>query len=187
MASRADSGLVRAVRERIAAAGDPAKAPAVQAYMTSELPYHGVPSPGCRTIFREVLSEHPLPDRSAWLATVLELWDAATHPVGPLLLDHPAAVRPVLVARATDDDRWLRRTSVIAQVGAKEATDLDLLALAVEADLDDRDCFLRKAIGWALRQHARTDPAWVRSFVTANDDRISGLSRREPLEHVGAT
>ena len=105
--------------------------------------------------------------------------DVAIHLVGLLLLEDPKSVAPVLREWATDDDRWLRRTAVIAQVGAKERTDLDLLSHAIEANLDDRDFFLRKAIGWALRQHAWTDPDWVRAFVSAHDDRVSTLSRRE--------
>ena len=110
--------------------------------------------------------------------------DIATHLVGPLLLDHPETVGPVLRQWAVDDDRWLRRTAVIAQVGARDRIDLGLLSFAAEANLDDRDFFLRKAIGWALRQHARTDPDWVRAFVAAHDERISGLSRREALKHL---
>jgi 3-methyladenine DNA glycosylase AlkD len=233
-ADTADRALVADVRARLLAARDPAKAPAMQAYMKSALPYYGVASPQARGVFREVLAAHPLPDRERWQATVLALWDeaahreewyaalavardrryagyrdtealplyrhllttgawwdvvddAATHLVGPLLLDHPEVVGPVLRAWATDDDRWLRRTAVIAQVGAKDRTDLDLLSHAIEANLDDRDVFLRKAVGWALRQHARTDPGWVRAFVAAHDDRISGLSRREALKHLEAT
>ena len=111
--------------------------------------------------------------------------DVATHLVGPLLLEYHAEMEPTVRSWATDDDRWLRRTSVIAQIGAKGGTDLALLTDAIEANLDDRDFFLRKAIGWALRQHARTDPDWVRAFVAAHDDRISGLSRREALKHLG--
>jgi 3-methyladenine DNA glycosylase AlkD len=111
--------------------------------------------------------------------------DAAAHLVGPLLLAHPAEVGPVLREWAVDDDRWLRRTSVIAQLLAKERTDLDLLTTAIDANLDDRDFFLRKAIGWALRQHARTDPDWVRAFVAERGDRLSPLSRREALKHLG--
>lgn len=233
MTGAAHAGLVREIRDRLAAAGDPATAAAMQAYMKSALPYRGVPAAGCRTIFRESLAAHPLPDRATWLATVHELWDGAgfreewyaaiavvrhrryadhrdartvelyrhllvtgawwdvvddvaTHLVGPLLLAHPAEVRPVLVGWATDDDRWLRRTAVICQVGARSSTDLDLLALACEANLDDADVFLRKAIGWALRQVARVDPDWVRTFVARHDARISGLSRREALKHLGA-
>ena len=56
------------------------------------------------------------------------------------------------------------------------------------ANLDDtaygREFFVRKALGWALRQHARTDPAWVRSFAQVHADRLSGLSRREALKHL---
>jgi 3-methyladenine DNA glycosylase AlkD len=203
----------------------------MQAYMKSALPYYGVASPRARVVFREVLAAHPLPDRESWLATVLALWDEATHReewyaalavvrdrryadyrdtdtlplyrhllttgawwdvvddvathlVGPLLLDHPEVVGPVLREWAVDDDRWLRRTAVIAQLGAGDRTDLGLLAFAVEANLGDRNFFLRKAIGWALRQYARTDPDWVRAFVAAHDDRISGLSRREALKHL---
>ncbi len=219
------------VRSRLRAAGDPAKAPAMQAYMKSALPYHGVASPQARVVFREVLAAHPLPDRESWLATALTLWDEATHReewyaaiavvrdsryvayrdaralglyrhllttgawwdvvddvaihlVGPLLLEDPESAAPVLREWATDDDRWLRRTAVIAQVGAKDRTDLDLLSHAIEANLDDRDFFLRKAIGWALRQHSWTDPDWVRAFVAAHDHRISRLSLREALKHL---
>ena len=93
-------------------------------------------------------------------------------------------VRPTVAAWATDEDRWLRRTAVICQVGAKDRTDVSLLAMAVEANLDDRAFFLRKAIGWALRQHARTDPAWVLAFVEVHVDPLSGLSRREALKHL---
>ncbi len=233
-AGTADQDLVEDVRARLRAAGDPAKAPTMQAYMKSALPYYGVASPAARVIFRDVLATHPLPDRHTWLATVHALWDdashreewyaalavvrysryaayrdaaalplyrhlattgawwdvvddVATHLVGPLLIDHPEVVGPGLREWATDDDRWLRRTAVIAQVGAKDRTDLDLLSHAIESNLDDRDFFLRKAIGWALRQHARTDPDWVRAFVAAHDDRLSGLSRREALKHLEAS
>ena len=73
---------------------------------------------------------------------------------------------------------------MICQVGAKDRTDVALLTTAVEANLDDWDFFLRKAIGWALRQFARTDPDWVRDFVAAHDERLSHLSRREALKHL---
>ena len=86
---------------------------------------------------------------------------------------------------AIDDDRWLRRVAVICQLGAKDRTDRALLTDAVLANAADRDFFLRKAIGWALRDYARTDPAWVRRFVTAHEDELSPLSKREALKHLG--
>lgn len=123
-------------------------------------------------------------------------WDVvdetATHLVAPLLLGEPAAVRPVLRRWADGDDLWLRRTAILANVGAKERTDVALLAEAVEANLEPRldgtpfarEFFLRKAIGWALRDYARTDPDWVRAFVATHRDGLSSLSVREATKHL---
>ena len=62
--------------------------------------------------------------------------------------------------------------------------DEDLLTDAIEPNLADRDFFIRKAIGWALRDHARVAPDWVRAFVDAHDRELSGLSRREATRHL---
>ena len=117
----------------------------------------------------------------AWWDVVDEV---ATHLVGDVLAGHRSAATPVVRAWATDDDLWLRRTAVISQISHKGDTDLDLLGEAIEANVDDRSFWLRKAIGWALRQHARTDPDWVRAEVARLGDRLSGLSRREALKHL---
>jgi 3-methyladenine DNA glycosylase AlkD len=108
--------------------------------------------------------------------------DTAIRLVGPLLLQHPDPVRPALRTWARDPDRWRRRTAVICQIGAKDRTDVALLTEAIEATLADPDFFLRKGIGWALRQHARLDPDWVRAFADTHD--LSPLSRREALKHL---
>jgi 3-methyladenine DNA glycosylase AlkD len=84
---------------------------------------------------------------------------------------------------STDTDRWRRRVSIICQLGSKDATDLELLRDTIEANISDQDFFLRKAIGWALRQHARVDAAWVRAFVDSHPE-LSPLSRREALKHL---
>jgi 3-methyladenine DNA glycosylase AlkD len=228
--------LVDELRRRIAEAGDPERAPRMQAYMKSELPYRGVGSVPLRAITREVVPAYPLPDRAAWEAAVLELWDAAayreeryaalalaghrlyrehrdpaaldlyrhlvvtgawwdlvdtiaSHHVGEILDRYPAEVTPVLARWAVDDDLWLRRTAMLSQLGRKAGTDVDLLRFALEQNLEGsrhgREFFIRKALGWALRTYARTDPDWVRAFVADHDDRLSGLSRREALKHLG--
>ena len=119
-------------------------------------------------------------------------WDhvdnIASHRIGDLLRSHPDEITPVLLGWADDDDMWLRRTAIIAQLGSGAETDIDLLTHALtcnlEGTLHGSEFFIRKAVGWSLRQHARVDPAWVRSFVTAHEDRLSGLSRREALKHL---
>ena len=227
------SDLVAALRDGLAARADPVKAPAMQAYMKSAMPYRGVPTPAQRRLVREVVTQlGPPADRDAWLATVTELWDgarfreeryvavdlcrhrsarpwqdAAAVPLydhfvvtgawwdhvdavaiallGPILRAERAAVGPIVRRWTVDPDRWRRRTSIIIQNGSQAATDTALLADAILASVDDRDFFLRKAIGWALREHAKTDPGWVRGFVAAHGDRLSALSRREALKHLG--
>jgi 3-methyladenine DNA glycosylase AlkD len=117
----------------------------------------------------------------AWWDYVDEI---AIRRVGPILRAEPATVRPLMVRWSRDADLWRRRTSVICQVGAKEHTDTVLLARTTEATLDEPDFFLRKGIGWALREYAKTDPEWVRQFV-GDHPALSALSRREALRRIG--
>jgi 3-methyladenine DNA glycosylase AlkD len=116
----------------------------------------------------------------AWWDHVDEI---ASRLVGPALRADPVSVTPVLRTWIRSPDRWLRRTAVICQLGSHERTDLSLLTEAIEANLDDGDFFLRKGIGWALRQYARTDPEWVRTFVAAHPA-LSALSRKEALKYL---
>jgi 3-methyladenine DNA glycosylase AlkD len=111
--------------------------------------------------------------------------DEVSHRVGDLLLLDRVAMTPVLRAWAEDEDRWIRRSAIIAQLGHKSATDLALLTFAIEVNVDDREFFVTKAIGWALREYARTDPEWVQGFVARYDDRMAALSRREARKHLG--
>jgi len=116
-------------------------------------------------------------------------WDhvdeVAVHLVGPVLLAHPTPVAAAMRRWSAEGDRWLRRASVICQVGSGPRVDTGLLADCILANAADPDFFLRKAIGWALRQHARVDPDWVLGFVETHAGVLSPLSRREALRHVG--
>jgi 3-methyladenine DNA glycosylase AlkD len=111
--------------------------------------------------------------------------DEVAHRMEETLAAHPSEVAPTLMRWAHDDDMWMRRVAIIAQLGRREATDRALLTDVIEANLDDPEFFIRKAIGWALRHLARTDPDWVRSFVAAHPG-LSPLSRREALKHLAA-
>jgi 3-methyladenine DNA glycosylase AlkD len=115
-------------------------------------------------------------------------WDlvdeTAQHLVRPALEAHREELTAVLRLWATDADVWVRRTAVIAQLGRREDTDTDLLRHAIDANIDDTTFWLRKAIGWALRDYARTDPGWVRAEVLRHGGRMAGLSRREALKHL---
>lgn len=110
--------------------------------------------------------------------------DIAVRLVGGVLRAHPCETAPLIRAWSRDSDRWRRRASVICQIGAGEDIDVELLRECVLANVNDPDFFLRKGIGWALRQHAKVDPAWVRTFVSIHRAQLSPLSRREALKHV---
>lgn len=124
----------------------------------------------------------------AHLVTTGAWWDVvdevAAHPLGQVLAAYPDEVTPVIRDWAMAEDPWLRRSAVLCQLNRRSGTDVELLRFAIEANLADTSFWLRKAIGWALRQHARTDPDLVRGLVEEWGDRLSGLSRREALKHL---
>lgn len=229
---RADRALIDAVRSALAGVADPTKAPAMQAYMKSSMPYYGVPAPSYRRICRAIFTAHPLLDADSWRASVLALWREATHreeryaaieltgarryrtyqtlaalPMyeemivtgawwdyvdaiasnrigASLLRDFPEEMTAIMLACSRSPDLWKRRTAIICQLGFKEATDLDLLYACIEPNLDEKEFFIRKAIGWALRAYAWINPDEVSRFVRAHESRMSGLSRREALKNI---
>jgi 3-methyladenine DNA glycosylase AlkD len=111
--------------------------------------------------------------------------DALAPVVGELLRSHPKMVRPLMRAWSKDENLWKRRVSIICQLSFKRDTDLELLYANIEPNLADRDFFIRKAIGWALRQYAWTDPKEVARYVHEHKSLLSGLSRREALKNIG--
>ncbi len=226
--------LLAAVRAALREAADPGRAPAMQAYMKSDMPYLGVSAVPARAVFAEVFRDIDLSSAAAWRAQVLELWRGAEYReeryaavhltgdpraagfqvpaalglyeemivtgawwdyvdplasrrVGGLLRDHQRTIRPKMLAWSRDRDMWKWRTSIICQLHFAEATDLELLAACIEPSLGSREFFLRKAIGWALRQYAWSDPDWVVDYVLGHEAELSSLSRREALKNVSKT
>jgi 3-methyladenine DNA glycosylase AlkD len=79
---------------------------------------------------------------------------------------------------------WKRRTAILSQLSFKERTDLKLLYACIEPSLDSPEFFLRKAIGWALRQYAWTNPKEIRRYLKAQSGKLSALSQREALKNL---
>jgi 3-methyladenine DNA glycosylase AlkD len=104
--------------------------------------------------------------------------------IGELLRKHPKRIRPLMRRWSTDTNIWKRRVSIICQLRFKRDTDLELLYANIEPNLADREFFIRKAIGWALRQYAWTDPKEVTRYVREHEAQLSGLSRREALKNI---
>ena len=208
-----DDTRIRLIREGLRERADPAKAPDMQRYMKSEMPFLGVQKAGRVALARAVFPREPSLDlvltlwreaeyrEERYMALALlerhgpaplsvyeELivtgawWDCvdavATRPLGALLPE----VADTLRAWSVDADMWKRRSAIIAQVKRRADTDFALLTDCIEPNRSDREFFIRKAIGWALRAYAWVDPAAVVAYCESHE--LSGLSRREALKNV---
>ncbi len=218
-----------AIRSALRATADPARAPQMQAYMKSRMPFLGVGVPVTRKVTRRAAGNRFAFGLADLMTAAARLWrdaeyreeryaateltglkiaagrlellplctemivtgawwdhvDAVSPRIGAMLVAHRDAVEPVVRTWSADPDRWLRRSSIICQLGLGPRTDTTLLRDVIEPNLAHPEFFVRKAIGWALRQYARTDPEWVRAFVEQHAAEISPLSRREALKHLG--
>lgn len=119
-------------------------------------------------------------EKTPWWDTVDSL---AVHTVGTLVTNHPQLVHE-MDDWIESDHLWIARTAVLHQLMYKERTDTNRLFTYCEMQMEHTDFFMRKAIGWALRQYARTNADAVRAFVKQHDDTLSGLSKREALKHL---
>ncbi|HYH78430.1 MAG TPA: DNA alkylation repair protein [Longimicrobium sp.] len=108
--------------------------------------------------------------------------DIASHRLPVLLRLHPTEMKREMLAWSRGEDMWRRRASILCQLPMKGETDLELLQACIAPSLGAREFFLRKAIGWALRQYARTDAAWVERYVREHAAELSSLSKREALK-----
>lgn len=120
--------------------------------------------------------EHAIVTRP-WWDTVDTL---AAHCVGPLVQKYPQLTK-VMDRWAADEDMWRARTAILHQLRAKDATDEGRLFSYCLLRAADREFFIRKAIGWALREYSKSNGEAVRQFVTEHEAELSGLSRREAL------
>ncbi|MFF4434813.1 DNA alkylation repair protein [Streptomyces sp. NPDC001513] len=121
------------------------------------------------------------------LIVTVPWWDTvdllAAHAVGPLVAADPERAR-VMDEWIGDEDLWLARAALLHQLRYKSATDAGRLFAYCRRRAGDPDFFLRKAIGWSLREYAKTDPDAVRAFVAFESGSLSPLSVREALKNL---
>jgi 3-methyladenine DNA glycosylase AlkD len=123
-----------------------------------------------------------------YLLVTKSWWDTvdtiAGNAVGTHFKRFPKVREKYLEKWRKSDNFWLRRTTLLFQLGYKKETDFDLLCEIIHENLGSDEFFINKAIGWALRQYAWTDPKPVKKFVKATKD-LHPLSRREALKNIG--
>ena len=110
--------------------------------------------------------------------------DVAAHLVGRVLMRNRDLITPLMRQWVDRDDMWIRRTAILCQLGHKAETDEALLFDHCLARMHEKEFFIRKAIGWALRDYARTAPEVVRQFLVDHRTELSGLSYREGGKHL---
>ncbi len=114
-------------------------------------------------------------------------WDTvdyiASKIAGPWFKKHPEAIIPVTGRWISSNNLWLKRSAILFQLKYKADTDEELLYDYISRLINESDFFIRKAIGWALREYAKTNPLSVKIFVS--NQKLSALSTREALKHFG--
>jgi len=159
----------------VRASSDPEIAPQMAAYTKDQFAYAGLKTPARRALQKPLLraAKHAEPDEVLDIADLC--WDEDEREfqyVGADLL------------RSQAKRFWLARAAILHQLLRKEAVNEDRLFLYVRKRAADKEFFIRKALGWALRDYARVAPDAVRAFVAKHEDELSGLTKREALKRL---
>jgi 3-methyladenine DNA glycosylase AlkD len=121
-----------------------------------------------------------------YLLVTKSWWDTVDTISGGALGVHfrrfPGVRGKYLAKWRLSDNFWLRRASILFQLNYKKETDFDLLCEIICENLNSKEFFINKAIGWSLRQYARVDPEAVKKFVQSTP--LHPLSRREAIKHL---
>ena len=91
---------------------------------------------------------------------------------------------PIILEWSKDDNIWLRRVAIDHQLLRKENTDEQLLEKILINNLNHKEFFVNKAIGWALRDYSKTNPQWVRNFIEVHKENMASLSIREASKYL---
>lgn len=121
-----------------------------------------------------------------FMLTPKSWWDTidflASKTLGKYFRKYPGRIQPITDLWLKGDDIWLKRSCLLFQKDYKHNTDVELLQKVILACKDSRNFFLRKGIGWALREYSKSDPEWVLRFVKDHD--LPKLSEKEVLKRI---
>jgi 3-methyladenine DNA glycosylase AlkD len=227
--------LLAALRARFVAHADAARAPAMQAYMKSALPFHGIATPLRRELTGAAVRAHALPDSASLAEAMRTLWRDATHreeryaalelgrtgvharlfdatllpvyqemivdgawwdycddisgtAIARLLREQPAAMKPELGRWAHGNDLWLRRAAMLCQRRSKQGFDAVLFYDCILPSIGNGrfadEFFIRKGIGWALRERSYDAPDEVTAFLREYGAQLSPLTKREAIKVI---
>lgn len=93
-------------------------------------------------------------------------------------------VDDLMLEWSCDNDFWVRRIAIGHQLCRKEKTNTELLEKILVNNFGSDEFFINKAIGWALRDYSKTNPLWVREFLSKYKDKMSNLSIKEASKYI---
>ena len=135
--------------------------------------------------FKKNIEENDL-EMFRWILVHKSWWDTvdfiAANLVGNYFRVFDQQAETVMNDWLDSGNMWLQRTTLIFQLKYKKATDVKLLSRQINALRYSKEFFIRKAIGWSLREYSKTDPVWVSDFVSKTQ--LSPLSTREALKRI---
>jgi 3-methyladenine DNA glycosylase AlkD len=136
----------------------------------------------------EKMRKHLTPEDFPALLQLIETkswWDSvdsiAPHFVGQLVKMDWEYGEVVMIEWSMSDNMWTNRSAILHQLKFKHETDTDLLFKIIKQHSDSKEFFIQKAIGWALREYAKTSSGVVKKFV--EEQPLKPLSKREALKH----
>jgi 3-methyladenine DNA glycosylase AlkD len=223
-----ENELARYVTAQLKLLANPAKAPAMAAYMKTTQPFLGVPTPMRTAMLKQMGDRFAPADQKSYARSVMALWklphreeqycaisfarryqqfitpaalplyermvregawwdfvdEIAVNLVGAVYGNFRARTRPIIERWIDDEDMWIRRTALLSHLKHKRDTDSAQLFKHCLKLSNEPEFFIRKAIGWALREYSKTDPRAVRAFLTKNRKRLSNLSYAEGSKHL---
>lgn len=132
---------------------------------------------------RQIADLLALAQRRAWWDSV----DGLAAVVGDVLMAEKArghAAHECMDAALAHENLWVRRIAMLHQLGWRAATDVPRLFSYALALSEEKEFFIQKAIGWALRDYAHHDADAVRAFLETSGGRLAPLSYREAAKHL---
>ena len=183
------SPLLEGLRRCFAAAGDPSISLWQQQYMRNQFLFFGIKTPHRRQLQRTLFVPELLPATVEELEVVVaQCWEEPQREMQYAALDlltFPEEHSDTMEEWIHDQDLWIRRSALLSQLTFKQTTNFSLLCRHILHCAHEKEFFIRKAIGWALREYARWDASAVRDFVEEHSAKLSPLSKREALKRCG--
>lgn len=93
-------------------------------------------------------------------------------------------VNTLMLEWSKDEDFWIRRIAIDHQLCRKEKTNHELLEKIIINNLGSNEFFINKAIGWSLRDYSKTNPEFVRNFISKYKDEMANLSVKEASKYL---